>query len=237
MTGNPLDDRDLGAAGEVRHMHDFIRAINVGRVHLVGHSSGGALVFYLALEHPEIIRTLTVVAHGPGMPSSGGRTKLDELQDAQCAPQSTYEGRQCRLRLLAHSDGTFTKDFLAADAWMADQPKSKEARTKYAAMDPRQRAADTEAYRQRMWDRARQEGALPMPILIYAAKQDTLSWDARDKHAMMRGELGFFDIVGAKNPRVKLIIINEAGHFPYREHPEQFNADLKAFIDFWTERK
>ena len=55
-----------------------------------------------------------------------------------------------------------------------------------------------------------------------------------DPHAMMRRELGFFDIVGAKNPRVKMVLINEAGHFPYREHPEQFNAHLVNFIDFWS---
>lgn len=39
--------------------------------------------------------------------------------------------------------------------------------------------------------------------------------------------------VGAKSERVKMIVINEGGHFMYREHPEQFNADLVQFIDFW----
>lgn len=89
------------------------------------------------------------------------------------------------------------------------------------------------AYREQAWSKAR-NGILKMPILIYAAKQDTLGWDADDPHSMMRGELGFFDLVGAKNPRVKMVVVNEAGHFPYREHPEQFNADLMHFIDFWN---
>jgi len=31
-----------------------------------------------------------------------------------------------------------------------------------------------------------------------------------------------------------VIVINEGGHFPYREHSEQFNADLIHFIGFWT---
>lgn len=235
MTGNPTDDRDLSAEGEVRHMYAFIRALDLGPVHLIGHSSGGALVFYLAVQHPEVVKTLTVVAHGPGMPRAGvGPTKLDVLQE-QCPPQTTYEGRQCRLRALAHTAQTFDEEFLAADAWMADQPKSRETRAKYAAMSPAAREEATRAFRERMWSRAR-DGALQMPILIYAAKQDTLSWDADDPHAMMRGELGFFDIIGAKNPRVKMIVVNDAGHFPYREHPEQFNADLAAFVDFWKGR-
>ena len=83
-----------------------------------------------------------------------------------------------------------------------------------------------------MWERARAEG-MKMPVLIYSGRQDTLDWDARDPHSMMKGELGFFDIVGAKTTRVKMIVVNEGGHFMYREHPEQFNADLIAFIEFW----
>jgi pimeloyl-ACP methyl ester carboxylesterase len=117
---------------------------------------------------------------------------------------------------------------------MADLPKSRAARAKYAAMPAKERAARTDAYRQQAWNRARNDGVLQMPILIYAGKQDTLSWVAGEPDAMMRGELGFFDIVGAKNPRVKMVFINEAGHFPYREHPDEFNATLTGFIDFWN---
>ena len=236
MTGNPVQDSDLSPQGEVRHMYQFLRTMGLDQVHLVGHSSGGALMFYLAVEHPEIVKTLTVVAQGPGMPRAGeGPTKHDAAEEAQCsAPQTTYEGRKCRLELLAHRPDTFDEEFILADGWMADQTKSREARAKYSAMGRQARRANTVAYRQQMWDRAR-NGALTMPTLIYAAKQDTLSWDADEPHAMMRGEIGFFDIVGAKNARVKMILVNEAGHFPYREHPEQFAADIVHFVEFWNE--
>lgn len=237
MTGNPLDDNDLNRQGEVKHMYEFIQTMKLGPVHLVGHSSGGALVFYLALDHPEVVKTLVVVSHGPGMPAAGdGPTRLDVMQE-KCAPQTTYEGRQCRLLALGHTPATFDKEFVDADAWMADQPKSRDARAKYAARSAASQGGQTDAYRQRMWDRARNEGVLQMPILIYAGRQDVLSWDADEPMAMMRGELGFFDIVGARNSRVSLTIINEAGHFPYREHPEQFNADLIEFIDYWKTAK
>ncbi len=234
MTGNPLDDKDLSSEGEVAHMYQFIQAMKLGPVHLVGHSSGGALVFYLAAAHPEIIRTLIVVAHGPGMPPPGdGPSKHDLAEKSTCtAPQTTYEGRKCRLQLLAHTPQTFDEEDLQADGWMADLSKSREAREKYAAKRDQQAAA-TQAYRAQAWEKAR-SGALQMPILVYAARQDTLSWDARDTHAMMRGELGFFDIIGAKNPRVKLDIINDGGHFMYREHPEQFASEVTAFIDYWS---
>ncbi len=239
MTGNPLDDRDLSSEGEVKHMYRFIQTMNLGPVHLVGHSSGGALAFYLATEHPDIVKTLVVVSQGPEMPPAGdGPTKHDVAQDSTCkAPQTTYEGRKCRLELLAHTPTTFDEEFLRADSWMADLPKSRTARAKYAAMPAKERAARTAAYRQRAWDRASKEGVLQMPILIYVGKQDTLAWLASEPYAMMRGELGFYNIVAAKNPRVQMTIVNEAGHFPYREHPEQFAADLIDFINFWNSHR
>lgn len=237
MTGNPKSDDDFTYRGAVKHLYQFIRTLKLGRVHLVGHSSGGALVFYLAVEHPEIVRTLTVVAHGPGMPPAGnGPTKFDAIL-AKCPPDTeSYEHRKCRLLALAHREDTFPPDFAAADDYMGNLPKAVETRTRMAAL----RAArpgwierENEEYRQQAWQKA-QSGVLQVPILIYAAKQDTLGWDADDAHSMLRGELGFFDIVGAKNPRVTMIVVNEAGHFPYREHPEQFNADLTHFIEFWN---
>lgn len=238
MTGNPKDDADFTNQGAVSHVYQFIQMMRLGPVHLVGHSSGGALAFYLAVEHPEIVKTLVVVAHGPGMPPAGeGPTKFAAILE-KCPPDPTsYEHRQCRLLALAHTPDTFPPDYAAADEYMGNLPKSVETRKRMDALraaQPHWPDERNNAYRQQMWDRARSEGVREMPILIYAAKQDTLGWDADDPHSMMRGELGFFDLVGARNPRVKMVVVNEAGHFPYREHPEQFNADLTHFIDFWN---
>lgn len=240
MTGNPRDDRDFTYEGTVTHLSRFIQTLKLGPIHLVGHSSGGAIAFFFAVEHPEMVRTLTVVAHGPAMPPAGeGPTKFAAILE-KCPPDpESYEHRKCRLLALAHTEETFSAEYVAADEYMGNLPKAKETRARMAAMRARHPGWPDDvnaAYRARAWEKAR-NGVLRMPILIYGAKQDTLAWDADDPHAMMRGELGFFDIVGAKNPRVKLIVINEAGHFPYREHPEEFNADLIHFIDYWSDKR
>ena len=31
------------------------------------------------------------------------------------------------------------------------------------------------------------------------------------------------------------VLMNEAGHFPYREHPRQFAAEVDGFISFWRD--
>jgi len=237
LTGNPASDEDFTNQGAASHLYQFLQTMKLGQVHLVGHSSGGGIAFYMALEHPEIVKTLTVLSAGPQMPPAGeGPTKFDAIL-AQCPPDpESYEHRKCRLLALAHTEETFPPDYEQADDYMGNVPKSLETRERMDAM----RAArpgwpneQNDAYRAQAWEKAR-GGALQMPTMIFTAKQDTLSWDAADPHAMMRRELGFFDIVGAKNPRVKMVLINEAGHFPYREHPEQFNAHLVNFIDFWS---
>jgi len=235
MTDNPQDDSDLSYQGEVKHTYNLIQTLKLGPSHIVGHSSGGALGFYLAVEHPEVVKTLTIVAHGPGMPPLEKQTKHDAAEKEQCKDsQATYAGRACRLRLLGHTPETWDEQSLAADAWMADQPKSKVAREKYAGL----RAAAlpsgqlTLEYRQRMWDTARRNG-MRMPVMLLVGKQDTLSWEVGDPYAMMRSELAMFDILGGHEGRVKLVIVNEAGHFPYREHPRQFAAEVDSFISFW----
>lgn len=237
MTGNPKDDADFTNEGTARHVYEFIQAMKLKTVHLVGHSSGGGIAFYVAVEHPEIATTLTVISAGPQMPPAGeGPTTFDATL-AKCPLDTTsYEHLKCRLLALGHTPQTFPPDYEKADEFMGNLAKSVEGRKRMAARraaNPGWPGKQNDAYRQRAWEQAR-AGVLQMPILIFTGKQDTLSWDAKDAHAMMRRELGFFDIVGTKNSRVKMAIINEAGHFPYREHPEEFNAELTSFIEFWS---
>ncbi len=55
-----------------QHINDvvaFIRTLNAGRVHLVGHSRGGSLALYIASEHGELLRTVTVAEAGFAMPA------------------------------------------------------------------------------------------------------------------------------------------------------------------------
>lgn len=236
LTENPKDDADYSYEGRAKHVYQFIQTLKLGPVHLVGHSAGGAVVFYLAMEHPEIVKTLTVVAHGPGMPPAGeGPTKLQPALDACPQDTSTPEHMMCRHKALAYSAETFGAEDLEASAFLMTSPKWDETRRRLAAIaakQPQDQRPQPDTYRQRMWDKQRSAGTLQMPIMIYVGMQDVLSWVLAEPHSFIRGELGFFDIVGAKNPRVKLVVVNEAGHFPYRDQPAQFDADLIDFIDF-----
>ena len=65
MSGNPLNDSDYNYPGDVNFIYNFIQTLNLGQVHLVGHSAGGGIALYLAIQHPEIVKTLTILAIDP----------------------------------------------------------------------------------------------------------------------------------------------------------------------------
>jgi pimeloyl-ACP methyl ester carboxylesterase len=50
-------------------------------VHLVGHSLGGYLSLWLALHHPELVRSLTLIASGPGFRDPGARRRWNAHVD------------------------------------------------------------------------------------------------------------------------------------------------------------
>ncbi|MGH9383622.1 MAG: alpha/beta fold hydrolase [Vicinamibacterales bacterium] len=233
MTDAPRDDKNFGVAGQVEHLYQFIRAMKLNRVHLVGISNGGFDMLVVALEHADIVKTLTWVSVGAAFRTDS--TKMRE-RVAKCREDTlSADYEKCRMAARAPAPGTFPPEYEKASDWMWNLPKSVEIRKRLAAIRAagEQNQAAERAYRARIRDKAR-GGALQVPILLYKGKQDVYDWAADAPHADMRGGIAFFDLVGAKNPRVKLIVLNDAGHFVSREQPEQFNVDLIEFIEHWN---
>lgn len=236
MTGNPKDDKDYNYASEAEFVYQFIQTLKLGPVHLVGHSAGGGIALFMAIEHPDAVKTLAIIAAGPEDPNAiAGPTKLDASLP-KCPDQSQYEGLRCRVTILAWFPSTFDEEYWAADAFMASQPKTKEARAKLnAGAGEPLRTKEFPAYREKMLNRVKDEGVLQMPVLLYAAKNDVLDWGVNDPTAKLQRELALFDFLAAKNTKVRMIVQNNAGHFMYREYPEQFNQDLNEFIEYWKQ--
>ena len=86
------------------------------------------------------------------------------------------------------------------------------------AVAPRREADEQARYRDIIAERLR-AGALQVPVLIYNGKQDLFDWDVDAPHSTLQGAITFFDIAGAKNPRVRFIVVNGAGHFVYPDSP------------------
>ena len=72
----PADDSSVQAAfnwwTHVAELAEFITAMDIGPVHLVGHSRGGCVAFQLAREYPHLVKTLTLADPGGPLDLDGG---------------------------------------------------------------------------------------------------------------------------------------------------------------------
>jgi len=235
MTGNPPDDKDYNLEGEVEHVYQFIQAMKLGQVHLIGQSRGGILVLFLASLHPDAVKTLIIVNSANASPDVGTTGRAAAL--AKCPSRATELERdidewKCRMRAMSYlPDVAFDDAFFEAGHAMTGLPKARETLTKIAAGagEPlRSRLGETKAA---MHERIRTEGLLQMPVLLY--------WGIEDPNNVpgfppAKTGLALYDVISAKNPRTRMLIITRAGHFHFREYPEEFNYNVTSFIDYWN---
>ena len=222
MTDNPQDDNDLNIQGEVDHIYDFIRQLKLGMVHLVGESRGGGCVFFLALQHPEVVRDLVVVDSDTAAPQAPA-TRVEA--PAQCPKEPDWEEWKCRMKAASSlPDEAFDDEYFMAGKYMALLPKSLETAAKLKAGAGGE-LASTEGFNKwkAEWhERVRKEGVLQMPVLIY--------WGAADPVAAVANGSALHNLIAAQNPHVQMMIQEKAGHFPFREDPEQFVSNVTNFI-------
>lgn len=225
MTGNPLNDADYNIQGEVEHMYQFIQTMKLGKVHLVGQSRGGGLSFFLSVAHPEVVKTLVIVDSNTAAPDTGPTQRQAVLQN--CPREPDWAEWKCRLRAISFKpDVAFDEEFFAAGTYMASLPKSKDTVAKMAAGAGQPLRSQFDEWKKTVHERMRKEAILPMPVLLY--------WGKNDPSAMLRNGLALYDVIAEMHPKLRMIIANKAGHFHYREYPEEFNANVIQFIDYWN---
>jgi pimeloyl-ACP methyl ester carboxylesterase len=79
----PVDDLSFQGSfswqAHVDELAEFITAMNLGPVHLIGHSRGGCVAFRLAREYPHLVKTLTLA-------DPGGPLQIDGAAQAALPP-------------------------------------------------------------------------------------------------------------------------------------------------------
>lgn len=220
-TDNPRRDEDYTMAAVVRHATDFIRALDLPPVHLVGHSRGGYAAARLALEAQHLVRSLTIVNSGTLTPG----VSTNEVVLSRCPhPPYTRESARWIYEGYCFKPETVTKDWIDVVYDVMQQPKHRETVAKMVgeqllltqflpalARDKRETLGWIE------------EGRLQRPTQVI--------WGFNDRTIEPRYGIDLFNLIAAHERRTTLSIFNEAGHFPYREHPQRFAAQMTRFID------
>ena len=198
------------------------------KVHLVGHSRGGFLVTRLALQYPELVQTLVIVDSGTLAPgenpsNSKERSKMGRAELLSDAPKPllSLESLQWVSEAFSSSKEHVTGDWIAIRHQVANLPQSIQAiekmSTLFSATFLPQLARQKEETLQ--WI---QEGRLKTPTLLV--------WGYNDPSALISGGIELFGLLAPSVSRAQMHIFNNAGHYSYREYPEDFARVVSDFI-------
>lgn len=217
-TDNPRSDEEYTMASVVKHAYGFIRRMGLDHVNIVGHSRGGFLVTRLTLEHPELVKTLTIVDSGTTAP---GEVKRGTLLARPPEPLLGKESLRWVTERFSAAPTHVTDTWVDARYAIGQLPKYQEAVAKMKTLNQAQflpRLAEQKA-ETLAWI---QQGRLTTPTLLV--------WGRNDPSAVLENGLALYDLVAGSTQRAQMRIFNRAGHYAYREHPCDFVETVRSFI-------
>lgn len=211
-----FDNRDAGtndpeAAGySIADLADdaagLLRALEIERAHVIGHSMGGFIALHLALNHPDLVDHLILVGTSPAAGVALGNPLVPPTEDEWIV--DPVERSRARAPL-THGPGYFDHHPDELDEIAELTRANRITREGYA----RQLTAISETHDVR--DRLREINA---PTLIAHGDADPLV-------ALRGGQLLAEGIPGAI-----LKVYPGVGHYPYREAADDFYRDVDAFL-------
>ena len=177
-----------------------------GRATYVGYSMGGRLCLRLAVDRPELVRSLVLVGASPGLADDSERAARRAADEA----------------LAAEIERTGTAAFLekwlvqALFATLDPQPEDLDARlaNTSAGLATALRRLGTGG-QEPLWGRL---GALEMPVLAVAGEHDV-------RYTDIAGQM-----VAAIGGNARAAIVPGAGHAAHLERPEDFSRLLTGFL-------
>ena len=180
----------------------LMEAVDITPAHVVGISMGGMIAFQLAVDRPDLVKSMVIVNSSPELVP---RTFKERLLIVQ---------RFAIVRLLG-----MRKMGEVLSKRMFIKPEQEELRRQ---LIQRWAENDPQAYREAMralvgWSIVDRLDTINCPMLVIAADEDYTPLAAKEAYV-------------AKIPGAKLEIIEDSRHAVAVEHPEQFNAIVAAFL-------
>ena len=178
-----------------------IEATNADRVHLVGHSLGGAVAIAVALDHPDRVATLTLIA------PAGLGVEIDG------AYITGFVAAQRRKQMKPLAERLFADPSIVSRKLVEDLLRSKRIDGVDAALGAIA-AAQFEGDRQKL-DLASQASDLDVPIQLIWGREDQIIPCAHSE-ALPGGEVH---------------VLDGTGHMPMMEKASEVNALIRSFIE------
>jgi 2-hydroxy-6-oxonona-2,4-dienedioate hydrolase len=219
-TDNPKTDDDYTMRSVVQHLAGFLRTLDLPPVHLVGHSRGGYASVRLALEQQHLVRSVTVINSGTLSPGVGTN---EVILSRPPYPSFSAECVRWVYQNYSFNPDVVTDEWVSAVLHVMEQPKYRESVGKVQDQRLGLRLFLPELAREKGETlRWLEEGRLQRPVQVI--------WGYDDRTATVDRGIEIFRMIARHERRTQFHILNQAGHFPFREHPERFNALLARFI-------
>lgn len=227
MTDNPQDVADFRYGTEIDHALAFCERLGVDAAHVAGTSRGAGLAARLAVERPELVRTLVMINSATFGPRAGDETHRHERVFERASdgiPETEPAYTRIRYTQYAHQTQHIDAEFCRTNAYMRRQPKAK--RTAEVLGEKRQaRWEETMRDHMRQTHERIKNGELRAPTLYVFGRNDlTVPFEMA---------MGAYDMLAQENSAVRMKVINDCGHLVYREYPSEFAHTVANFVDAW----
>lgn len=188
----------------VDDLHRVLLALKASKPVLLGHSWGGLLAMLHALEHPESVGALILVAPSPVHAADGALLRQGEKDAASRPDVVAARARFNRegLRFAAQVAPYLAHPERAGELSppLRSEAAAKAARASLAGLDLRERLA----------------GLAGVPALVVHGDKDPLPADLSAETARLLGG--------------RLTVIPESGHVPFFEQPAAFLGVVESFL-------
>jgi pimeloyl-ACP methyl ester carboxylesterase len=209
---------DYSPGGYANGMRDLLTILGIDKVTVVGHSFGGAVAMQFAYQFPE--RTERLVLVDPG----GLGREVTVLIRALGLPGYQYTLglltlpvlRQVNTGLLRALKATGLRDLRDLDEVAAILETLKDPRTRYAVHKLVSGVMDWRGQNISMRDRAYLTELMPLCVV----------WGEDDRVL----PAGHARIVRDFAPNAQVTVMADAGHFPHKDHPEEFAELVEEFM-------
>jgi pimeloyl-ACP methyl ester carboxylesterase len=211
QSDKPLTQYHSGVFAEF--VAGVMKAIGVPRASFVGQSMGAGVVLYLAVHYPAMVDRIVLVNGGGFRAASAAPREAAAAPNwhaRQIANAATLAESREYLEQLYYNDGLVTD--ASVEANLALRLKSAYTISSSQLAGEKGLGVITEAQ-------------------VRAIKAATLLlWGANDTMATVASA----DRLHAAIPGSRKVLIDRAGHYPFLEHPEEFNRHVRDFLKATT---
>jgi pimeloyl-ACP methyl ester carboxylesterase len=181
----------------------LLAGLGVTAVHIVGLSMGGMIGFQMAVDHPEKVKSLTVINSGPELVA---RT----FQDRKMIWQRKLVVNLFSMEKIATTIG----------GRLFPEPEQAEARRLFVAGFQQNDKATYKAATNALlgWSVREHIGQIQCPVLVISADQDYTPVSAKEAYV-------------AELPNARLVVIQNARHATPIDQPEALNTAVLDFLN------